>query len=248
MATGKRYYWLKLKRDFMLGDEVEYMMSHPDGAQFVMIYQMLCFAAINSNGALLRTLGEMIIPFDIPRIQRECRYFDESTIEKALELYSQIGLIYEDQNGAYIIANFDDMVGSETDWSAKKRRQRASVDNGGDNGGDNVPIDTRDQIPEYRDQIPEERKRTTTPNPLQGESGGDGGGGDLPQEFLDYAREQSRGAKSPAAYEAAILKRIREGRREGKYKTIEEVKAADEDRRKRAAASGPVYADEDDFY
>lgn len=161
MATGKRYYWLKLKRDFILGDEVEYMMSQPNGAQFVVIYLMLCFAAINSNGALLRTLGEMIIPFDIPRIQRECRYFDESTIEKALKLYSKIGLIYEDQNGAYIIANFDNMVGSTTDYADQKRRQRASVDNGVDNGVDNVHTESesRNQSPEFRDQKSESRGR-----------------------------------------------------------------------------------------
>ena len=230
MATGKRYYWLKLKRDFMFGDEVEYMMSQPDGAQFVMIYLMLCFAAINSNGALLRSLGEMIIPFDIPRIQRECRYFDESIIEKAVELYSKIGLIYEDQNGAFVIANFDNMVGSTTDFADQKRRQRAGVDKGVDKGVDNVHADTRDQIPEYRDQMLERRERTTTTDSAyigDPTGGGAGGGGDLPPEILSYAREAARGAKNPAAYEAAVLDRIRAAG----YRTIEEVRKADQQRK-----------------
>lgn len=252
MATGKRYYWLKLRRDFMLGDEVEYMMSQPDGAQYIVIYLMLCFAAINSDGALLRTLGEMIIPFDIPRIQRECRYFDESTIEKALKLYARIGLIYEDQNGAYVIANFENMVGSATDYADQKRLQRArNKDSSVDNGVDNVHTDTRDQISEIRDHIldlleaDKERETTTTDSTYTGTPAGGGAGGGLPQDILEYARRASQGAENPAAYEAAILERIRKAG----FKTIEEVKAADEDRRKRAStAQGPVYAEEDDFY
>lgn len=127
MATGKRYYWLKLKRDFILGDEVEFMMNQPDGVNYVMIYILLCFAAINSNGALLSQVGEMIIPYDVPRIQRECRYFDRATIENALTLYQKMGLVYEDKNGTYVISNFEGLVGSETDWAAQKRRQGKKV-------------------------------------------------------------------------------------------------------------------------
>lgn len=85
---------------------------------------------------------------------------------------------------------------------------------------------------------------TTTDSTYTGTpAGGGAGGGDLPPEILSYARERARGANNPAAYEAAILERIRKAG----FKTLEEVKAADEDRRKRPQ-TGPVYADEDDFY
>ena len=35
MATGKRYYWIKLKDSFMSSDMIDYLMGQPDGANYV---------------------------------------------------------------------------------------------------------------------------------------------------------------------------------------------------------------------
>ena len=32
MATGKRFYWMKLKESFMTSDTIDYFMSQPNGA------------------------------------------------------------------------------------------------------------------------------------------------------------------------------------------------------------------------
>ena len=53
MATGKRYYWIKLKDSFMSSDEIDYLMSQPDGANYVVLYQMLCLKTINTHGCLV---------------------------------------------------------------------------------------------------------------------------------------------------------------------------------------------------
>lgn len=39
MATGKRYYWMKLKESFMTSDTIDYFMGQPDGANYVVLYQ-----------------------------------------------------------------------------------------------------------------------------------------------------------------------------------------------------------------
>lgn len=41
MATGKRFYWMKLKESFMTSDTIDYFMSQPDGANYVVLYQKL---------------------------------------------------------------------------------------------------------------------------------------------------------------------------------------------------------------
>ena len=66
----------------------------------------------------------MIIPYDVEKIQRECKWFSLATVRVALEVYKQIGLIYEDKDGVLVLANYSDIVGSETDYSAQKRLQR----------------------------------------------------------------------------------------------------------------------------
>ena len=57
MATGKRYYWIKLKDSFMSSDAIDYLMSQPDGANYVVLYQMLCLKTINTGGCLVSKIG-----------------------------------------------------------------------------------------------------------------------------------------------------------------------------------------------
>lgn len=39
MATGKRFYYLKLKKDFLFSETVGYMMSLPNGPAYVVLYE-----------------------------------------------------------------------------------------------------------------------------------------------------------------------------------------------------------------
>lgn len=130
MATGKRYYWLKLYKEFMTGDEIDFLMNQKNGAKYVVLYQMLCFSTINTRGACAYQFGEVIIPYDIDKIQRDTKYFDRDTVVVALELFKKLGWVYEQENGVLQIANFDELVGSETDYAQQKARQRlGGVDN-----------------------------------------------------------------------------------------------------------------------
>lgn len=124
MATGKRYYWMKLRENFMTSDTIDYFMSQPDGANYVVLYQMLCLKTINTEGRLSRKIGEIIIPYDIPKIQRDMKWFSVDTIRVALELFKAFGLIYEDVDGVLTLADYHSLVGSESDYAKQKKLQR----------------------------------------------------------------------------------------------------------------------------
>lgn len=172
MATGKRYYWIKLKDSFMSSDEIDYLMSQPDGANYVVLYQMLCLKTINTNGCLVSKIGEILIPYDAEKIQRECKWFPLSTVRLALTVYKQIGLIFENPDGTLSISDYQNMIGSETDWAAKNRRIRSnaankelqeghdtghtSVHNVSSDGGENVPTEKeieKDKEIENRERV-----------------------------------------------------------------------------------------------
>lgn len=124
MATGKRYYWIKLKTSFMTSDAVDFLMGQPDGANYVVLYQMLCLKTINTGGKLERQIGEIIVPYDEAKIQRDCKWFSIDTIHVALNLYKKLGLIYVDNNGVLCLTGHADLIGSETDYASQKRQQR----------------------------------------------------------------------------------------------------------------------------
>lgn len=125
MATAKRFYWMKLKESFMTSDTIDYFMSQPDGANYVVLYQMLCLKTINTDGRLSRQIGEVVIKYDIPKIQRDLKWFSADTIRVALNLYKSFGLVYEDVDGVLVLADHSNLVGSETDAASRMRNVRS---------------------------------------------------------------------------------------------------------------------------
>ena len=112
MAEEKKYYWIKIKDSFMTSDKVDFLMSQDGGANYIVLYQMLCLMTLNTNGELSRKIGEVIIPFDVDKITRDCKYFEKDTVIVALDLFKRLGMIYQETNGTLVISEFDNMVGS----------------------------------------------------------------------------------------------------------------------------------------
>lgn len=125
MAEEKRLYWLKLYESFFTTSEnVDFLMTQENGSQYVVIYQMLCLKCLNTGGVLGRQLGEIFVPYDAPKIKRDLKYFSLDTIIVALELFKKLGLVYENENGVLVIADFDRLIGSESKWANYKRVER----------------------------------------------------------------------------------------------------------------------------
>ena len=122
----RKYYWIKLKKDFMNSDAVDFLMSQKNGAEYVVLYQMLCLMTVKTNGKLERQLNEVIIPYDAEKIQRDTKYFNIDTVRNALQLYIHLGLIYKDDNGCLSIADYENLVGVESGSAERVRRFRNS--------------------------------------------------------------------------------------------------------------------------
>lgn len=160
----KKFYWIKLRQSLLTSEKVDFLMSQKNGAYYVVLYQCLCLKTINSAGELANKIGELIIPFDEQKIERECKWFDIDTIRVAMSLYKKLGLIYEQENGILKIADFEDLVGSETYWAKQKSLQRdkkeligQSLDNVQQTLISNISISnnivTNEEINNYFDKI-----------------------------------------------------------------------------------------------
>lgn len=164
MDENKKYYWIKLKTDFFNQETIDFLLSQKNGCEYIVLYQMLCLNTANNNGELSTKIGEMIIPYDVDKIARDTKYFDNDTIVVALGLFKKLGLIYEEDNKTLKIASFDEMVGSESKWAEKKRlyreKQKKELKESEDivlklssKSEDIVRQEYRDKRLEYRDKI-----------------------------------------------------------------------------------------------
>lgn len=123
----KKYYWLRLQADRLnVGGDLDFLLAQKNGAEYVALYFLLCAQTINTNGEMISQLGDMIIPFDIDTITRNCRHFSRDTVIVALELYKRLGLVYEQDNKILKIAKYDELVGSccEDEYSRRLHVER----------------------------------------------------------------------------------------------------------------------------
>ena len=144
MGNDKRYYWLKLKEEFMNGQVVRYLMRQQHGLEYFMIYLKLCTSTINTGGELAIKLDEISLPYTDDEICRICEFFDKALVAEAIQVLTAIHLIVKQDNGILKIADFDSMVGSETKWAKKKRKTRENEnkrkqEEGGHSGGQFPP-------------------------------------------------------------------------------------------------------------
>jgi predicted phage replisome organizer len=149
----RRLYWIKLTDRFISSDTVDFLMSQKEGANYVVLYQMLCLKTVNNGGVLARELGEILVPYDADKIQRDCKWFSIDTVRVALELYKKLGLVYESDNGILAISDFDKMIGSQTYSAEKKALQREAHKTELLLGGQKV-----DNCPPYKDIYKEKEK------------------------------------------------------------------------------------------
>ena len=149
MVSDKKYYWIKLKKDFFDLDTIDWLSSQKNGCEYIVLYQKLCLLTANSNGRMVQKIGEMIIPYDAYKISRDTK-FHIDTVVVALELFKKIGLILTEENGILIIPNVENMIGSESKWAEKKRVQRTKKEDNvqmlSSTQEDNVPLNIKDNV------------------------------------------------------------------------------------------------------
>lgn len=121
---SKRYYWLKLRTDFLESDSVDFLLAQKDGADYVVIYLQLCRLAINSNGKLARMLGDIFVPFDLEKITRDLKHWKIDTVRMAIELLKKLGYIGQTPEGVIVINEFQELVGSESASAQRVRKHR----------------------------------------------------------------------------------------------------------------------------
>ena len=120
--NDKRFYWIKLKTNFFEQDAIDFLLSQPSGSDYIALYLKLCTMTANTNGQLATQIGEILIPYDAQKIARDTKYFSVDTVIVAMELFKKLGLIYESSDNVLQIAEYENMVGSETS-SAKRVRE-----------------------------------------------------------------------------------------------------------------------------
>lgn len=118
MADNRKYYYLKLKEGFFESDEIRILESMKDGYIYSNILLKLYLRSLRNEG---RLMYRNVIPYT-PEILATLVGHQEGTVEKALEVFKNLGLVEILDNGAIYMMDIQNFIGKS---STEADRQRA---------------------------------------------------------------------------------------------------------------------------
>lgn len=119
--ADKRYYWLKLKRDFFKRHDIRIIESMPNGKDYILFYLKLLCESVDHDGSL--RFSEQI-PYNEDMLATITNT-NVDIVRNAINIFAQLGMMEIMDDGTYFMAEVQKMIGSETYWAKKKREQRA---------------------------------------------------------------------------------------------------------------------------
>ena len=123
MADNKKYYYMRLKEDFFDSDEMILLETLPDGMIYQNILLKMYCRSLKSEGRLMLN---NIIPYSTQVLANVTRQ-QIGTVEKALDIFQQIGLIEILDNGAIYMMNLQEYIGSSSTEADRKREYRNAI-------------------------------------------------------------------------------------------------------------------------
>lgn len=123
MADNKKYYYLKLKENFFDSDNMVLLESMQDGILYSNILMKMYLKSLKNNGMLI--LNDAI-PYNTQMIATVTRH-QVGTVEKALKVFEQLGLIDILDGGTIYMSDIELFVGKSSTEGDRKRAERMKL-------------------------------------------------------------------------------------------------------------------------
>lgn len=123
MADSKKYYYLKLKENFFESDSMVLLENMNDGYLYSNILLKLYLRSLKDGGRLMLNGA---IPYNSQMLASVTRH-QVGTVEKALTIFKELGLIEILDSGSIYIMNIQDFIGKSSSEADRKRAYRSRM-------------------------------------------------------------------------------------------------------------------------
>lgn len=118
--SDKKYYWLKLKKDFFKRHDIQIIENMPNGKDYVLFYLKLLVESVDHEGGL--RFNETI-PYN-EQMLATITNTNIDTVSNAMKLFRELGMVEILDDKTIYMNEFSKMLGTETYWAQKKREER----------------------------------------------------------------------------------------------------------------------------
>lgn len=123
MSDNQKYYYMRLKEDFFNDDAMRVLEASPDGYLYSNILLKMYLASLKTDGRLMLN---NIIPYNSNMIAAITGH-QVGTVEKALQIFEDLGLIEMLDNGAIYMLNIQNFIGKTSTEADRKREYERRI-------------------------------------------------------------------------------------------------------------------------
>lgn len=119
MSEKKKYYWLRLKRDFFKRHDITIIESMENGKDYILFYLKLLCESVDHEGNL-RFSDE--IPYD-DKMLSVITDTNIDIVRSAIKIFTGLGMIELMDDGTYFMSGIEKLMGSETDKHVREQNR-----------------------------------------------------------------------------------------------------------------------------
>ena len=116
----KRYFWLRLKRDFFKRHDIRIIEDMPNGKDYILFYLKLLCESVDHDGNL--RFSEQI-PYS-EQMLSTITNTNVDIVRSAIKVFTELGMMEILDDGTMFMTEVEKMMGCETYWAEQKRIQR----------------------------------------------------------------------------------------------------------------------------
>lgn len=169
--SEKKFYWLKLKRDFFKRHDIRIVEEMPNGKDYILFYLKMLLESVDHNGAL--RFSETI-PYN-EQMLSIITNTNVDIVRAAMEVFKQLNMIEICDDSTIYMSEVEKLIGSETAAAERKRRSRAAaipakcdnITTKSQNGHIEIEKEKEKEKEIETESEKEKRKRKTRPSSLR---------------------------------------------------------------------------------
>lgn len=121
--ANKKYYWLKLKRDFFKRHDIRIIEEMPNGKDYVLFYLKLLLESIDHDGSLRFSDA---IPYN-EQMLSVVTNTNVDVVKAAMKLFTELNMIEVYDDATIYMNEVERLIGSESDSAERVRRSRLAA-------------------------------------------------------------------------------------------------------------------------
>lgn len=118
--VDKKYYWLKLKKDFFKRHDIKIIESMPNGKDYILFYLKLLVESVDHDGSLR---FNDTVPYD-EQMLSVITNTNIDIVRNAMKIFTELRMIDIMEDQTIFMTEVEKMMGAETYWAEQKRKQR----------------------------------------------------------------------------------------------------------------------------